>query len=180
MQRKTRDYWNKTRDLYWLYTKPMLQSHVNVTVLMQVDWLQYIFNKAKSVKKTQFKNQPTRMDVHSPNRLSGHCRTRDDTELAKWRKGPFSWNDKYLEEYKQRAETLLGECLSFVFVTLCDTDSQHHSPRCVVMCTCAWIVCKFVFVCMSTSVHIDTHKPNFLRLTPPLLLHLNRCASGLC
>lgn len=71
------------------------------------------------------------MDVRSPNRLSDHCRTRDDTELAMRRKRPFSGSDKYLEEYKQRAEPLLGECLSFVFVTLCDTDLQHLSLRCV-------------------------------------------------
>lgn len=73
----------------------------------------------------------------SPDRLSDHCRTGDDTELARRRKRPFSWSDKYLEEYKQRAEPLLVECLSFVFVTLCDTDSQHHSLRCVDLCTCA-------------------------------------------
>lgn len=52
---------------------------------------------------------------------------------AGWAKerGPFSGSDKYLEERKQRAEPLLGECLSFVFVTVCDTDSRCLSLRCV-------------------------------------------------
>lgn len=74
------------------------------------------------------------MDACLPNRLSDQRRTRDDTELAVPTKRPFSGSDKYLEEYKQRAEPLLGECLSFVFVTLCDTDLQHLSLRCVWLC----------------------------------------------
>lgn len=86
------------------------------------------------------------MDVNSPNRLSDHCRTRGDSELARRRRRPFSGSDKYLE-YKQRAEPLMGECLSFVFVTLCDRDLQRHSLRCVVMCACVFV-----------SVHARTHE----------------------
>lgn len=73
------------------------------------------------------------MDMRSPNRLSDRCRTRVDNVLA-GRGRPFSGSDKYLEEYKHRAEPLQGECLSFVFVTLCDRDLQQHSLRCAVMC----------------------------------------------
>lgn len=115
------------------------------------------------------------MDVRSPIRLSGLCRTWDDTELARQRKRPFSWSDKYLEEYKQRAEPLLGECLSFVFVTLCDIDSQHHSLRRPVMCTCAWIVCRCLCACMCAH---NNGRPNSPTLTS--LLHLNSCAYGIC
>lgn len=70
--------------------------------------------------------------MFSPIRLSDHCRTRAASVLA-GRGRPFSGSDKYLEEYKHRAEPLLGERLSFVFVTLCDRDLQQHSLRCARM-----------------------------------------------
>lgn len=114
-----------------------MYSHVPA----KVSWLTISSVKARNCQKLgkyvtaqKKKKKKKGVDVRSPNRLSDHCRARDDTELARRRKRPFSWSDKYLEEYKQRAEPLLGERLSFVFVTLCDTDSQHHSLRCVCLC----------------------------------------------
>lgn len=104
------------------------------------------------------------MDVRSPNRLSDHCRTTDDTELAIRRKRPFSGSDKYLEEYKQRAETLLGECLSFVFVTLCDTDLQHLSLRCVWLC-----------VHVVLSLYMCAHMNGRPKSTIISRLYLNSC-----
>lgn len=95
------------------------------------------------------------MGVCSPNRLSELCRSRDDTKLAGRRRRPFSGSDKYLEEYKQSAEPLLGECLSFVFVTLRDTDSQHLSPRCV------WL-CAYVLLSLCACIHTNALGESYL------------------
>lgn len=64
---------------------------------------------------------------------SDHCRTSVHDVLA-GRGRPCSGSDTHLEECKHGAAPLLGECLSFVFVTRCDRDLQHHSLRRTVMC----------------------------------------------
>lgn len=112
------------------------------------------------------------MDACLPNRLSDQCRSTDDTELAVPTKRPFSGSDKYLEEYKQRAEPLLGERLSFVFVTLCDTDLQHLSLRCVRLCVHVFLL--FFFSPQYMWANMDER----LKSTIISGLYQNSCACG--
>lgn len=74
------------------------------------------------------------MGSPAPSRPWDHCRAR--TTMCWLDEG----GDKHLEECKHRAGALLGECPSFVSVTLCDRDLQQLSLRRPVMCTC---VCDY-------------------------------------
>lgn len=108
--------------------------------------------------------------MFSPIRLSDHCRTRVDSVLA-GRGRPFSGSDKYLEEYKHRAEPLLGERLSFVSVTLCDRDLQHYSLRCARMFVAAAVQARELGA--ESSRHRALTLPNLLCMWPTEVLNRN-------